>query len=164
MPSKGSGDMHTELVDDFLGRALTRRQVLKSYFDAGHYADVVHDARTTMDMVVLASMVHSAMPTEPRYIADERLPDIAATHKLTGMSYFITKQARLSAMPLGAAVPGSYYTAADAQHAIDLTDKLLHMFVPHIRPQLANTLPPVEATVIAARASAHAPARAALSA
>src|SRR5579862_9175548 len=98
------------LVDDYLNRALSRRRAATEFLDQGLYVDAVKDARQSMDMVMLASMLNSDMPTPAHYIADDHLPDVARAHQLTGAIRFLDKKREITARPVGTVVPSEFYT------------------------------------------------------
>lgn len=132
------------IVDDYMNRALLRRDALVTFYKAGAWADVVRDARMTADMVTLAAMHHMGIQVPADAIADDRLPASSVQH-ISGIDRLLDKERNLRDMAGGQVVLSQYYSQEDADSAIEMADGMLRLFVPKLCPDLAYHIPGVVA-------------------
>lgn len=132
------------VVNDYLQRACLRRQVLPYFFERGSWPDVVRDSRMIVDLTMMAALFNAKVPVPGEAVAVERLPTDnlrnAGGEIVQGIGRLLDKERGLATAAVGTIAPSDYYSEADARSAIEMTDRVLHIFVPHLAPDLLPML------------------------
>lgn len=140
--------LRDRIVDDYLHRATLRREAMNRFYEKSSWVDVVRDGRMVVDMVMLAAMHHSGLAVPGRYVAADRLPSENMTN-VRGIERLLEKERQL--LVAGQVVPSDYYSRQDADSAIEMADNMFKLFVPHLRPQMAEQLAVIPKTAPARR-------------
>ncbi|SRR5579859_414904 len=127
------------LVADYLHRAVLRHRTLPYYFEQKSWPDVVRDSRTIVDLAMIAVMFNSNIAVPSDAIALERLSP-ENVQNIEGISKLLEKERQLSTSAIGSIVPSRYFTEDDARHAMDMTNRVLNLFVPQMAPSLIPLL------------------------
>lgn len=133
------GSFVQALIEDYLQRALLRRQILQFFLQRQSYADVVRDSRAIVDLTMMAVMFGSNVSIPRDAITQERLP-ADDVKNIFGISSLLEKERMLASASPGSIMPSKYFTEEDARMAIHMTDRTLALFVPQLAPKLSMQL------------------------